>query len=227
LKFFLLLFLSRKRRTVGVKQKRRWSMDERELVDRARAGDQEAFGALVRLHEKKVYNLAVRMLGNPHDGEDAAQEAFLSAWRGLSMFKGDSSFSTWLYRLTTNVCIDRMRKEKRRTTIAPSVSMEDEEGALQLPDRRYDPAETVEREERLAAVRRCMDALSDEHRQVLSLREFSGLSYGEIGALLHLEEGTVKSRICRARLQLRKLLLEEGNFSGEEASKQMRKGGPV
>lgn len=202
-------------------------MDETELVTRAREGDQEAFGELVRLHEKKVYNLAVRMLGNPQDGEEAAQEAFLSAWRGLALFKGDSAFATWLYRLTTNVCIDWLRKEKRRTAIARSVPLDDEEGTLQLPDLRQDPAEEAERQERLAAVRRCMDALSDEHRQVLSLREFSGLSYGEIGSLLNLEEGTVKSRICRARLQLRKLLLADGNFSEGASSKKVGRGGAV
>lgn len=195
-------------------------MEEKELVARAKQGSQEAFGELVRLHEKKVYNLTVRMMGDPQDGEDAAQEAFLAAWRGLSMFKGDSSFSTWLYRLASNACIDRLRKEKRRTAIAPSVSLDSEEGdALPLPDRRYDPAEAVERQERRDAVRRCMDALSDEHRQVLTLREFSGLSYAEIGGILNLEEGTVKSRICRARLQLRKLLLADGNFSEEVSSK--------
>lgn len=195
-------------------------MEEKELVARAKKGDQEAFGELVRLHERKVYNLAVRMMGDPQDGEDAAQEAFLAAWRGLAMFKGDSSFATWLYRLTSNACIDRLRKEKRRTAIAPSVSLDSEEGeSLPLPDLRYDPAETVERQERQAAVRRCMDALSDEHRQVLSLREFSGLSYAEIGGMLNLEEGTVKSRICRARLQLRKLLLADGNFSEPVSSK--------
>lgn len=202
-------------------------MDETELVNRAKEGDQEAFGELVLLHEKKVYNLAVRMLGNPQDGEEAAQEAFLAAWRGLAMFKGDSAFATWLYRLTTNACIDRLRKEKRRTAIAPSVSLDDEEGTLQLPDLRYDPAEEAVRQERQSAVRRCMNALSDEHRQVLSLREFSGLSYGEIGSLLNLEEGTVKSRICRARLQLRKLLLADGNFSDEASSKGVGKGGAV
>lgn len=195
-------------------------MEEKELVARAKKGDQDAFGELVRLHERKVYNLAVRMMGNPQDGEDAAQEALLAAWRGLAMFKGDSSFATWLYRLTSNACIDRLRKEKRRTAIAPSVSLDGEEGdALPLPDLRYDPAETVERQELRAAVRRCMDALSGEHRQVLSLREFSGLSYAEIGGMLNLEEGTVKSRICRARLQLRKLLLADGNFSEEASSK--------
>lgn len=202
---------------------------EEELIARAKTGDQEAFGELVRLHERTVYNVAVRMLGSVQDGEDAAQEAFLAAWRGLAMFKGDSAFSTWLYRLTTNVCIDRLRKEKRRVAIAPSVSLDDdgEGNPRDLPDRRHDPAETVERKERLEAVRRCMDALSPEHRQVLALREFSGLSYEEIGSMLNLESGTVKSRICRARLQLRKLLAADGNFSEQMPSKGVGKGGAV
>ena len=142
--------------------------EEQALVQQARQGDEGAFAALVEQNQGRIYHLALRMTGNPDDAAELCQEAFLNAWKGLGKFQGESSFSTWLYRLTSNVCIDFLRRE---------------------------------------------------HRQVLILRELEGLSYGEIAALLGVEEGTVKSRIARARLALRKYLLEQGNFFGSPSSK--------
>lgn len=203
-------------------------MTELELVARAKQGDQDAFAQLVEANQNKIYTLAVRMTGNPEDGADMAQEAFLKAWRSLPSFQGDSSFSTWLYRLTSNLCIDFLRREKRQKIAAPSVSLDDEDSTvpMDVPDHRFSPEDELERKELRSAVGQALLKLSDEHRQVLVLRELDGLSYSEIANHLGLEEGTVKSRIARARLSLRNILLEDGNFSPPSSStivKQNRK----
>ena len=181
--------------------------EEQALVQQARQGDEGAFAALVEQNQGRIYHLALRMTGNPDDAAELCQEAFLNAWKGLGKFQGESSFSTWLYRLSS--------------TLSMTVSLDDEEGARQaeLPDERYSPHRQAEQQELRDTLRAGLRALSEEHRQVLILRELEGLSYGEIAALLGVEEGTVKSRIARARLALRKYLLEQGNFFGSPSSK--------
>ena len=197
-------------------------MTEQELVARARRGDESAFEALVTENEKRIYNLCRRLTGNQEDAAELTQEAFLNAWRGLGRFQGESSFSTWLYRLATNACIDFLRKEKRRQSLSMTVSLDDEEEARQveLPDGRYAPEGALERAEARRAVAEGLERLTLEHRQVLVMREIHGLSYAEIGQVLGLEEGTVKSRIARARGALRKVLTERGNLFGEPSSKK-------
>lgn len=195
-------------------------MTEQELVARAKSGDTDAFAQLVEENQNRIYSLALRMVGNPEDAADLAQEAFLSAWRGLEHFQGEAAFSTWLYRLTSNACIDFLRREKRKRAAGSVLSLDDtEEGAtLDLPDYDADPHRQLERGEVRRAIADGLAGLSPEHRRVLALREISGLSYAEIADLLGLEEGTVKSRISRARLALRKKLVESGNFSPHPSS---------
>ena len=166
-------------------------------------------------NQNRIYTLALRMTGSPEDGADLAQEAFLRAWRSLPSFQGESNFSTWLYRLTSNLCIDFLRREKRRKAVTAAVPLDGEEDSppAQVPDHRFTPENELERRELRAAVDRGLAKLSDDHRQVLVLRELEGLSYVEIAGRLELEEGTVKSRIARARLALRNILLADGNFS--------------
>lgn len=199
-------------------------MTEQELVARAQRGDQEAFAQLVEANQNKIYSLAYRMTANPEDAQDLAQEAFLRAWRALPSFQRESSFSTWLYRLTSNLCIDFLRREKRRRSVAAVTSLDDEESnaPTEVPDHRFRPETELERKELRSAVGQALLKLSDEHRQILILRELDGLSYSEIAEHLELEEGTVKSRIARARLSLRNILLTGGNFSPPSSSTMMK-----
>ena len=197
---------------------------EQQWVDAARQGDQSAFEQLVRLYEKRVLALTTRMCKNPADAEEAAQEAFLSAWQGLPFFRGESSFSTWLYRLASNACVDLLRREGRRQSAA-GPSLNDEEVQLEVPDTAPSPQEQAERSELRQQIEAGLQALTPDHRQVLLLREMHQLSYDEIAQTLDVDVGTVKSRINRGRKQLRNFLLRSGNFSPPPASKEAGKEG--
>jgi len=180
-------------------------LNEQKLISLAKAGDQSAFGELMTRYEKQVYHQALRLLSNPEDAADITQEVFIKVWRSLPSFQGDSSFSTWLYRLTDNAAIDLIRKEKKRRGDA---SLDDEEYQWDslLADPNSVPERELEKQELRRSVAEGLAKLSEEHRQVLVLREINGLSYEEIGQILGLTPGTVKSRIARARLALAKLL---------------------
>ena len=197
---------------------------EQQLVSAARDGDMDAFEALVHLYEKRVFALTLRMCGNPEDAAEAAQEAFLAAWQGLPGFRGEASFSTWLYRLTSNACVDLLRREGRHRSAA-GPSLNDEETDLHLPDDAPGPQEQAERRELRDQIEAALQSLTPEHRQVLVLREMHQLSYDEIARVLKLDVGTVKSRISRGRKQLRNFLLKSGNFSPPAASKGSGKEG--
>lgn len=199
-------------------------MTDRELAERAKKGDQSAFEQLVRDNQNKVYSLALRFTGDREEAADLAQEALVKAWQGLRGFQGESSFSTWVYRLTANVCIDHLRKKTRREAVEPAVSLDDDRGAWAEPAGwEQDPQRLLERSERGQALARGLARLPGWQRQVLVLRELSGLSYREIGEKLGLDLGTVKSRIARARLNLRKILLEDGNFFEAGPSKPVKR----
>ena len=199
-------------------------MKEDLLLEKARHGDQEAFGELVRLYEKKVYALTLRMCKNPDDAAEAAQEAFLAAWQGLKFFRGEASFSTWLYRLASNACVDLLRKEQRHRAAA-GPSLNDADTYIEVADDAATPQELAERSELREQIEEGLQSLTPEHREVLILRELHQLSYDEIAQTLDLDTGTVKSRISRGRKALRNFLLQSGNFSPPGASKEMKKPG--
>ncbi|MBQ8801072.1 MAG: sigma-70 family RNA polymerase sigma factor [Clostridium sp.] len=194
-------------------------MTEKELITRAKKGNQEAFGQLVLAHQNKVYTLCVHLLGSREEAEDLAQEAFLKAWRNLDGFLGESSFATWMHRLTTNLCLDHLRKQTRRQNVSVAVSLDDEEATVPEPvDHSGDPHEELERAERQRALTKGLQELPEHYRRPLVMREVSGMSYQEIADALNLDLGTVKSRIDLAREALRKILLRDGNFFSPDAS---------
>ena len=191
-------------------------MDERELIARLQKRDEAAFEELIRQYEKKVYTLCFRMCGNSEDAEEAAQDAFLALWRGIDRFRQESSLSTWIYRLATNVCIDTLRRRKKQSG---SVSLDDEELFVDAVDTSPQPQETVEHRETQKLLQEGLSALPEEYRKVLILREIEGLSYTEIAESASIELGTVKSRISRGRSLLRNFLSGNGNFFEIASSK--------
>lgn len=195
---------------------------EQNWIAAARRGDQGAFEELVRLYEKRVLALTRRMCKNPEDAAEAAQEAFLAAWQGLKNFRGDSSFSTWLYRLASNACVDQLRREGRRQA---AVSLDGDEQTLVVPSPLPSPQEEAERRELREEIEAGLQALPPSLRAVLVLREMQQLRYDEIAQALELDVGTVKSRISRGRKKLRSFLLEQGNFFSPPPSKETGKEG--
>ena len=156
---------------------------------------------------------------------DITQEVFLRVFRSLSGFKEESSFSTWLYRITFNICIDFSRKNAKRNENSLSLDGEIADGKeLELPDERHAPEAAYDRKELREEIAGAILRLSEQHREVLVMREISGLSYAEIAEVLELEEGTVKSRIARARENLRKIIVATGNIFGPKASNTHERG---
>ena len=191
------------------------------MIRRAQHGDADAFEQLLLEHQKNVYNLCYRMAGNPDDAMDLSQETFLRAWRCLDQYQFASAFSTWLYRLCSNICIDFLRKRRRQQTVP--LTFEDADGEEQtyaVPDAQPLPEEQVELKLTHETLAAAMAQLLPEHRAVLQLRVVNEMSYEQIADVLDIQIGTVKSRLSRARNQLKKIL-ERGNLSRRASSECM------
>lgn len=175
-------------------------MNEEKLISRAAKGDASAFNELLGLHEKKMYAVCIRMCANQEDAQDCLQEAMLRIYRSISGFKGQSSFSTWLYRVTMNTCLDELRKKKNKQTTSL-------DGLLDTgwsPSDDYDtPEHHAIEDERKKAIRGAIAELPEDMRSVIVLRDIEGFSYDEIAVMLGINVGTIKSRISRGREKLR------------------------
>lgn len=165
------------------------------------------------------------MVGDRDDAFDMTQEAFIKAYGSLSSFRGDSKFSVWIYRITTNVCLDFLRSKSRKQQVSLTVSDDDEDAQLDIPDPKADPEQQLIKKISMQSVEEGLKTLPDKQRQILVMRELGGMSYAEIGKALSIEEGTVKSRIFRARKRLCIFLLDSGNIPESIASKGMKGGG--
>ena len=196
-------------------------MQDELLIRRAQRGDADAFEQLLLEHQKNVYNLCYRMAGNPDDAMDLSQETFLRAWRCLDQYQFASAFTTWLYRLCSNICIDFLRRRRRQQTVP--LTFEDADGEEQtyaVPDAQPLPEEQVELKLTRETLAAAMAQLLPEHRAVLQLRVVNEMSYEQIADVLDIQIGTVKSRLSRARNQLKKIL-ERGNLSRRASSESM------
>ena len=201
-------------------------VSEKKIIEKVLGGDANAFEELVLKYEKTVYNLALRMVGDRDDAFDMTQEAFIKAYGSLSSFRGDSKFSVWIYRIATNVCLDFLRSKSRKQQVSLTVSDDDDEDAqLDIPDPSSTPEQQLIKKISMQSVEEGLKTLLDKQRQILVMRELGGMSYAEIGKALSLEEGTVKSRIFRARKRLCTFLLDSGNIPDSLASKGMKGSG--
>lgn len=202
-------------------------LKEKELIRRAKQGDMLAFEELILKHEKIVYNVALRMMNHSEDAKDISQDVFLKAYKNLANFDERSAFSTWLYRITHNTCIDEMRKRKGKYSYSLEEELENEEGSVQrqIADEGDTPEESLLREEQKGEILQALDMLSGEHKAAIVLRDVKGLSYDEIAEILEVSMGTVKSRISRARNQLKTEILKMREQSAESVRHKRRKEG--
>ena len=194
-------------------------MSEKELVALAVKGDNYAFEQIVTMFEKKVYNMALRYTADPQDALDICQEVFLRVYRFLPKYKGDSTLSTWIYRITMNVCHDTAYKKESINDIRIDVKNDDDEYRTEVADVRFDPEKEFEKKQIREVIQKGIATLDETYKEAIIMRDINGMSYEEIADVLGINQGTVKSRIFRAREKLKKFLIKNGNFFEDMQSK--------
>lgn len=185
-------------------------MDEQTLVEKAKQGDVEAFETLIAEHQKRIYNIAFKMIGNQEDALDLSQEVLIKIFKNLHKFHGSAKFSTWVYRVATNTCLDEIKKRRKYTTYSIDERIQTEDGDLtaDIPDTAPTPEASAVQKDVQKIIQEGIAKLGDEHKKVIILRDLHGFSYEYIAKILKCSEGTVKSRISRARKKLKKILSE-------------------
>ena len=178
-------------------------MQEERILQKALSGDSAAFEALIAPYENRIYQVCLRMMGKPEDALDMAQESLLRIYKSLKTFKHQAKLSTWIYRLTTNACLDELRRRKR---MLPLGLHEDAGNVIDMAAGTPGPHEDYLRHEQTQAIRVALAQLSEDHRAIIILRDIQGLSYEEVSQVLSLNINTVRSRIFRARRELREKL---------------------
>jgi RNA polymerase sigma-70 factor (ECF subfamily) len=187
---------------------------DRDLVQRFREGDPSAFNQLVLKYRNRVMGIATRMLGDRIEAEDLAQDVFVKVYHGLQGFQGESLFSTWLYRVTANSCLNRRKKQQREAQVAQAV---EDPGPI-FSNGASNPHTLLEKKELKVLLEKAIQSLPREQRMVLILRDIEGLSYEEIAESLGLELGTVRSRLHRARLDVQGSIKEVLNLDVDKRS---------
>lgn len=178
---------------------------EKLLVKKSQSGDIESFELLISSYDKRAYNIAYRVMGNEEDAKDMAQEALLKVFKSLKDFKGQSAFSTWLYRIVTNVCLDELRRRKNEKYVSMDSTIHTENGELhrEMCSDKETPESVYERVEQRELIKNAISELNEDYRSAIVLRDIQGFSYEEISNILDCSLGTVKSRINRGRIMLR------------------------
>jgi len=179
-------------------------LDDHSLVQACRAGQTEAFGLLVQRYQDRLYPTILRLIGSAEDAEDVLQDTFVRAFEKLGQFQGESSFYTWIYRIAVNLALSGYRRRRVRALLLPKLERHaspGEDPPDESPD--SDPTIGVERAERDRIIEAALDKLVAEHRAVVILKDFDGHRYEEISAILNVPVGTVRSRLHRARCELR------------------------
>ncbi len=184
---------------------------ELELLKKSKEGDIEAFEQLISAYQKKVFNIALRMIGNHDDASDLAQEVFLKVYKSIKQFKEESSFSTWIYRITSNVCLDEVRKLKNKKIISLDEEIKQGENEIkrQIKDIRPSPEDFTEQNELRKAINDAIMTLPEDQGVAIILRDIQGFSYEEIANITKCPIGTIKSRINRARKDLKEIILKK------------------
>jgi RNA polymerase sigma-70 factor (ECF subfamily) len=192
------------------------SAEDPQLVSAAKRGDMRAYEELVGRHRDKIYARAYSVVRNEEEAIDLSQEAWVKAWQRLKQFQGDASFSTWITRITINLCLDQLRRRKRHPTDSLD-AMNDESGGVEryMPPVTINPTERLERQELRVRIDGAMEQLSEAHRTVLVLHEFEHMEYKQIAETVGCSIGTVMSRLFYARRRLAALLADlRGDESG-------------
>jgi RNA polymerase sigma-70 factor (ECF subfamily) len=185
---------------------------DRDLIERARAGDRVAFRRLVERHQRRAFSIAMALVRDEEDAREVVQEAFIRVFRGLAQFHGGSSFFTWLYRIVTNLSIDVMRRPARREQALEDVlEAADAEDRAPQSFERGDPFQSLHRNELRAAIQKALDELPPYHRGVIVMREIQGMSYEEMAEAMNVSKGTIMSRLFHARRKLERALVN-GNL---------------
>ncbi|HEY3377890.1 MAG TPA: sigma-70 family RNA polymerase sigma factor [Armatimonadota bacterium] len=195
------------------------AQQEYALVRRVQAGDDAAFDRLVELCSGRVYSLALRMVGNADDAQDIAQEAFVRVYQALPRFRQDAAFSTWLYRIVVNTCHDELARRPRRPVSVSELTSDDEmPSPLDLATTDDTPETALLQRERQRALETALAELPAQARMVIILHDIQGLSYQEMAEILHAELGTIKSRLNRARNQMREKIYQSRELFNLETS---------
>ena len=185
------------------------SADDQALISECLTGNPDAFGGLVLRYQDRLFNTVFRLVDNPEDARDVVQESFLNAYTSLSAFKGDSLFFTWLYRIAVNTAISLKRKQKSALRL---IATSKDTGMVvepQDPSEASQPGHALEQAEEERRIHRALQRLSPEHRSVLVLKDMEGMKYEEMAEVLQVPVGTIRSRLHRARLELREILLRD------------------